>query len=207
MKIIKRLLAFVVFIFFMTTLSAQEKHTNVISTSFIRLENDLNMPIRKFNIKFITGLEYQKLVNKFLWGFKYEYGTNDEFVGENCFDCRIGTVYTRENNFYLSVQAPLLKSKNHAFILNAGLATYYSNMHYSGRLAGGMTGRELQILNHTIHHLGLAPSLNIQYLSQNQYFLALNSTLRMGLVPMKKYNSNYRELLINAPELRVGIRF
>jgi hypothetical protein len=79
MKIIKRLLAFVVFIFFMTTLSAQEKYTNVMSTSLIRLENDLNMPFGKFNAKFMAGFEYQKHVKKFLWGFKYEHGINQHF--------------------------------------------------------------------------------------------------------------------------------
>jgi hypothetical protein len=35
----------------------------------------------------------------------------------------------------------------------------------------------------------------------------LNSALRTGLVPMKKYNRNYHEFVITAPELRMGICF
>jgi hypothetical protein len=209
MKIIKRLLAFVVFIFFMTTLSAQEKYTNVMSTSLIRLENDLNMPFGKFNAKFMAGFEYQKHVKKFLWGFKYEHGINQHFdeFGINCDECYIGRIYTREDNFYLNVHYPLMKNKRESLILNSGIAAYYANINRSGMVGTGFEGTEVKFINYTRHHIGMAPSLTMQYFPHKQFFLALNSTLRMGLVPMKKYNRNYHEFVITAPELRMGICF
>lgn len=191
--------------------SAQEIQKNALSTSLIRLEKNSQTFYGDYKLKFMTGIEYQRFVNKWSYGIKYEHGFNKiKEDPTNCNDCFYGTGYMREDNIYLTINYSILDLYNSRLKLNTGLSVYYSNLNFSGDYQGGMSGGGT-IANSTYNTFGLAPSISLIYYPTKRLFISLNSNLRYGWSNEFNANSNqYRkinEYVLTAPELKIGVNF
>lgn len=159
----------------------------------------------------MSGVEYQRLVNKWSFGIKYEHGLNkiEEFPTA-CADCFYGTGYMREDNIYLTSNYSFLNLFNSRLKLNAGVSLYYSNLKFSGDYQGGLSGGGKRA-NSTYNTFGVAPSLSILYYPIERLYISLNSNLRYGW--SKEFETNthqdrkVNEFVITAPELKIGVNF
>jgi len=95
-------------------------------------------------------------------------------------------------------------------IINVGLSLYYSNLNYSGQFEGGFSGIGTRV-DKTYNTLGLAPTLSVNYYPIERLFISLSTNTRFGI--SNEYNAsnnqNHKtnEFVINAPELRIGVKF
>jgi hypothetical protein len=190
---------------------SQEQNLNSLSTSFVRLEKMSSNMNGAFYLKFITGLEYQRQLNKWSFGVRLEHGFNKfEESGENCYDCFYGTSYLRESNAFLTSNYALLSLFDSKLKLNTGLGFYYTNRNQTANLQGGISGGGLRI-NSNFNLLGFAPSLSVVYFPIPRLFISLNATTRFGWGKELDVENNQvntvRENVVTAPELRIGVRF
>ncbi|MEN9698889.1 MAG: hypothetical protein RLZZ301_87 [Bacteroidota bacterium] len=190
---------------------AQSPLKNTLSTSVLRLESNSQTMTNRFKLKTISGVEYQRNVQKWNFGVKYEHGfnkINDE--SDNCNDCYYGTGYMREDNFYLTSNYTVFNLFQSRLKLNAGLGLYYSNLNYSGFFSGGWSGTGIAI-NSTYNTIGFTPSLSLSYYPTQRIVVSLHSMARYGWG--SKWNAptstTYKsgEYVVTAPELRIGLRF
>lgn len=191
---------------------AQNKYKNSFTTSFIRMEKNSQTLYGNFNLKFITGIEYKRLVNKWSFGIKYDHGFNKiKEYPISCADCYIGTGYMREDNIYLTTNYSLLNLANSKLKLLMGLNLYYSNLNFSGEYLGGFSGVGTR-KNSTYNTIGLAPSVSIIYYPIERFFISINSNLRFGksskldfysIIQKQKTN----EFVITVPEFKIGVNF
>ena len=191
--------------------SAQEAPKNSLSTSLIRLERNSQTMHKEYKLKFMTGIDYQRHVNKWSFGIKYEHGFNKiKEYPINCYDCFSGTGYIREDNFYLTASYSLFSLFNSKLKFNTGLAAYYSNLNFSGYYQGGISGSGIRE-NSTYNTIGLAPSISITYYATERLFISLNSNLRTGWSRESDLNSMQErktyEFVATAPELKIGVSF
>lgn len=191
--------------------SAQEIQKNSLSTSLIRLEKNSQTMYGDYKLKFMTGIEYQRFVNKWSFGTKYEHGFNKiEEYPTTCADCFYGTGYMREDNIYLTANYSILNLFNSRLKLNTGLSLYYSNLRFSGDYQGGFSGGGTRE-NSTYNTFGLSPSISMIYYPTERLFISLNSNLRYGWSNEYDANSNQdrkvNEYVITAPELKIGVNF
>ena len=190
---------------------AQDVFNNSLSTSLIRLEANSQTMYGDYKLKFVSGIEYRRIVNKWEFGVKYEHGFNkiDEFPTD-CHDCFYGTGYLREDNVYLTANYSVLNLFNSKLKLNTGIGLYYSNLNYSGDFQGGFSGGGTR-KNSTYNTIGLAPSLSVDYYPTPRLFISLNSNFRYGLSQRFDHTLNQKgklnEFVITAPELRIGVNF
>lgn len=119
--------------------SAQEIHKNSLSTSLIRLEKNSQTTYGNFKLKFMTGIEYQRFVNKWSLGIKYGFNKIEEY-STTYVDCFYGAGYIREDNIYLTANYSRLNLFNSRLKLNTGVSLYYSNLKFSGGYQGGLSG-------------------------------------------------------------------
>jgi hypothetical protein len=206
----KRIILFIISIYCLEA-SAQEIEKNSLSTSLIRLETNSQTIDGDYNLKFMTGIEYQRFGNKWSFGIKYEHGFNKiEEYPTNCADCFYGTGYMREDNIYLTTNYSILNLFNSRLKLNTGASLYYSNLNFSGDYQGGFSGGGTK-KNSTYNTLGVAPSLSILYYPIERLFISVNSNLRYGWSKEFDANSNQdkkvNEFVITAPELKIGVNF
>ncbi|RYM30851.1 hypothetical protein ERX46_17365 [Brumimicrobium glaciale] len=197
--------------FFSLKGNAQEQLRNSISVPLIRLEANSQTLNGDLNLKFMTGIEYQRFINKWSFGVKYEHGYNKiEENPTNCYDCFYGTGFMREDNVYLSANYSILDFFNSKLKLNTGLAVYYSNLNFSGDYQGGFSGTGKRE-NSTFNTFGLAPSISIIYYPTERLFISVNSNIRYGWSQEFDANSNQdrktKEYVLTTPELKVGVRF
>ena len=191
--------------------NAQEEQKNSLNISLIRLEKNSQTLYGDYKLKFVTGIEYQRFVNDWSFGIKYEHGFNKiEEYPINCYDCFYGTGYLREDNIYLMTNYSLLNLFNSRFKLNTGVGLYYSNSNYSGNFQGGLWGSGSRV-NSTFNTFGLTPGVSIVYFPIPRLFLSLNSSFRFGW--SKEYDAQFNqyrevsEFVITAPELKIGVNF
>jgi hypothetical protein len=190
---------------------AQNNLNNTISTSLIRWEKNSQTIYGKFNLKFVAGVEYQRTIKNWNFGVKYEHGLNriNEDC-ENCADHYYGTGYMRENNFYLTGNYSFAKMFQSKLIFSSGLSIYYSNLNYTGNFSGGFSGFGTR-KDDTYNTIGLSPIFNIKYFPIDRLFISLNTNIRFGLSNeydvVNKQNNKRNEFVINAPELRIGVKF
>jgi hypothetical protein len=206
----KRIILLIISIYFLEA-SAQEIQKNSLSTSLIRLEKNSQTIYGDYKLKFMTGIEYQRFVNKWSFGIKYEHGFNKiEEYPTDCYDCFYGTGYMREDNIYLTTNYSIFKLFNSRLKLNTGVSLYYSNLNFSGDYQGGLSGGGTRE-NSTYNTFGAAPSLSILYYPIERLFISLNSNLRYGWSKELDANSNQdrkvNEFVITAPELKIGVNF
>ena len=206
----KRIILFIISIYCLQA-SAQEIQKNSLSTTLIRLEKNSQTTEGDYELKFMTGVEYQRFGNQWSFGIKYEHGFNKiEEYRTNCADCFYGTGYMREDNIYLTTNYSILNLFNSRLKLNTGVSLYYSNLNFSGDYQGGLSGRGKRD-NSTYNTFGVAPSLSILYYPTERLFISLNSNLRYGLSKEFDANSNQdrkvNEFVITAPELKIGVNF
>ncbi len=206
----KRIILVLISIFCLEA-SAQEIQKNSLSTCLIRLEKNSQTLYGDYKLKFMTGIEYQRFVNKWSFGIKYEHGFNK--IEENprkCSDCFYGTGYMREDNIYLTTNYSILNLVNSRLKLNTGVSLYYSNLHFSGDFQGGITGGGTRV-NSTYNTFGVAPSLSIIYFPIERLFISLNANFRYGWSREFDSNSNknrkVNEFVTTAPELKIGMNF
>lgn len=184
---------------------------NSLSTSLIRLEKNSQTIYGKFNLKFMSSIEYQRTIENWSFGVKYEHGLNKINEDcENCYDHFYGTGYLREDNFYLSGSYSFAQLFNSKLKIYSGLSIYYSNLNYAGNFSGGLSGEGTR-KDITYNTIGVAPIFTIKYFPIDRLFISVNSNLRFGLsnvynVVTKQYLKS-KEFVINAPELRIGVKF
>jgi hypothetical protein len=164
-----------------------------------------------YTLKFMTGIEYQRSMNKWSFGVKYEHGFNKiEEYPTNCYDCFYGTGYMREDNIYLTANYSIFDLLNSRLKLNTGLSLYYSNLNFSGDYGGGFSGTGARV-NSTYNTFGLAPNISIVYYPIDRLFISVNSNIRYGWSQKLDVNSNKdsktKEYVITAPELKIGVNF
>ena len=191
--------------------AAQEMQRNSLSTSLIRLEKNSQTVSRDYQLKFITGLEYQRLVNKWGFGVKYEHGFNKiEESPKNCADCLSGTGYLREDNVYLTANYAIVDFLDSRLKFHTGVGLYYSNLHFSGEYQGGFDGGGAT-KNSTYNTLGLSPTASIIYYPTDRLFISLHSTMRYGwsqeFDEISTQDRKTHEFVITAPELKIGVNF
>jgi hypothetical protein len=206
----KRIILLIISIYCLEA-SAQEIEKNSLSTSLIRLEKNSQTIDGDYNLKFMTGIEYQRFGNKWSFGIKYEHGFNKiEEYPTTCADCFYGTGYMREDNIYLTTNYSILNLFNSRLKLNTGVSLYYPNINFSGDYQGGITGGGTRE-NSTYNTFGVAPSLSILYYPIERLFISLNSNLRYGWSTEFDAKSNQdrkvNEFVITAPELKIGVNF
>lgn len=199
-----------VFILLATQSGFGQSPKNSLSTSLFRYENNSQAIYGKLNGKFLSGIEYQRILNRWSFGLKYEHGLNKiEERCEGCFDASQGTAYIKEDNIYLSgyYSFPKLFQANLEFY--SGLSVYYSHLNYSGAFIGGWNGSHDR--NSTYNTLGICPSIGFKYFPLTQLFIAINSSYRVGKSEVKDQIRNSKtkggESILNIAELRVGVRF
>ena len=211
----KKLLLFVFFGFFISNLFGQNTFKNALSTSLIRLEKNSQLNHNNFNFKFVTGLEYQRIFNKWRFGIRYEHGynkINDVNRKGTCYDCIGGTGYLREDNIMLTTNYTLFNLFKSHLKLNIGLGIYYSYSNYSGQFFGGVSGG-LHRENTTYNTFGLAPTASVLYYPIERLFIGLKTSARFGI--SKKHNpfnyvepdSKVYEFVYTVPELTIGVSF
>lgn len=172
------------------SLQAQKAPKNSISTSLIRLEKNRLSMQSTLKMKYLAGIEYQRLMNKWSFGIKYEYGFNAlEVSGESCSDCYYGTGYLREKNIYLTSYYAVFDLFASRLKLNTGLGIYYSKMNYSGDFQGGFTGDGRRI-NANISTWGIAPNISAVYYPTTRLFIAVQANVRTGRSQAKDIYSN-----------------
>jgi hypothetical protein len=191
--------------------SAQDFHKNTLSTSLLRLESNSQTIHNQYKLKIMNGIEYQRLVNKWSFGLKYEHGLNKiEEYPSFCYDCFFGTGYLREDNFYLTSNYSVLNLFHSRLKLNTGLSFYYSNLNFSGNYTGGFSGGGTKV-NSTFNTIGFAPTLSLSYFPTQRIVVTLNSMVRLGWSREFKASTSTSiqtgEHVVTAPELRVGFKF
>lgn len=161
--------------------------------------------------KFITGIAYQRLFNKWAVGVKYEHGLNT--VNEqckNCADALYGTAYLHEDNFYITSDYYFLSGMDAHLLLSAGIDLYYARLRYNGHLEGGFTG-EGAVVNNLYRTVGVNPHAGITYFPTRWVFLSLGSGIRYGFSQVDdlidKNGTTRKEWVVKAPELSIGFRF
>lgn len=195
------------------TAHTQEPLKNSISTSLIRLERNSQTVHHNFNLKFVTGLEYQRHFNRWSVGIKYEHGYNkikDIARYQSCYDCIYGTGYMKEDNVYLTSNYSAFNLFNNQLKFNIGLSVYYSQRNYSGDFWGGYSGGFWR-KNSTYNTFGFAPNISIAYYPIDYLFISLDATYRIGWSKMLSFQSyqksNVNEFVLTSPELKIGVRF
>lgn len=154
-------------------------------------------------IKFLTGIECQRIMDKWILGVKYEHGFNkvDEYP-RNCTDCYDGTGYIREHNVYLTANKSILNAFNSKLKINAGAGVYYSNIHFTGDYEGGINAKFIRV-NATYNSIGLSPSLAINYYPIEKLFISLHSGSRLGMSKLKRADTHRiyytSEFVLTAP--------
>lgn len=193
--------------------NSQETLKNSISTSLLRLERNSQTDHHNLNLKFMTGIEYQRNVNRWNIGVKYEHGYNKiEDIGRHgeCYDCFTGTGYMKEDNVYLTSNYSVFNIFNNRLKFNIGMSIYYSYLNYSGDYYGGVSGAGKRE-NSTYNTFGFAPNISIVYSPTEYLFIAVDASSRIGW--SQKFNSQnnqhsrINEFVLTAPELKIGVRF
>lgn len=207
----RKVLLLLSLVFLTLTSYSQEQNLNSLSTSFVRLEKMSSNMHGAYSLKFITGLEYQRQLNKWSFGVRLEHGFNKfEEGGKNCYDCFYGTSFLRESNAFLASNYSLLSLFDAKVKLNTGLGVYYANRNLTANLQGGISGGGLRI-NSNFNILGFAPSLSVVYFPIPRLFISLNATARFGWGKELEVENNQvnavRENVVTAPELRIGVCF
>ncbi len=210
LKMNKIILLFI-FSFCSLNSSAQKEHQNSLSTSLIRLEKNSQTLRGDYNLKYITGIEYQRHLNKWSFGIKYEHGLNEiEESSSNCNDCYYGVGLLREDNMYITANYSMLNAFNSKLKLNTDLGLYYSNLNYSGNFQGGFAGTGTRH-NSTYNTFGLIPSISILYYPISRFFLAVGTSWRYGGSKVYNHTLNkfnyYSESVLTVPEFKIGVNF
>ncbi|MFT5778118.1 MAG: hypothetical protein ACI837_001074 [Crocinitomicaceae bacterium] len=190
---------------------AQKEQKNSLNTSLIRFEKNSQTLRGNYNIKYITGIEYQRHVNNWSFGIKYEHGLNKiNESSSSCYDCFYGEGYLREDNTYITTNYTILNLFDSKIELNTGLGLYYSNLSYSGDFQGGFSGSGTR-MNSTYNTLGLTGSISIIYYPISRLFLSLNTGLRYGRSRGYNHTSNQfiyvNENVLTVPEFKIGVSF
>lgn len=192
---------------------AQETFKNSISTSLIRLERNSQTSHHSLNLKFLAGIEYQRVFNKWSIGIKYEHGYNkieDISRRGECYDCFAGTGYMKEDNVYLTGNYSVFNLFNNRLKFNIGLSLYYSYLNYSGDYSGGISGAGKRE-NSTYNTFGFAPNIAIVFYPIDYLFISVDATYRVGwskeFNSLNNQHSNINEFVITVPELKIGVRF
>jgi hypothetical protein len=175
------------------------------------MEKNSQTMYEDYKLKFMTGVEYQRFLNKWSFGIKYEHGFNKiEEYPINCYDCFYGTGYMREDNIYLKGSYSIFNLLDSRLMINTGLAIYYSNLNFSGDYEGGFSGTGTRV-NSIYNTFGIAPNISIIYYPIERLFISINSNVRYGWsqrfdTNVKQYDKT-NEYVITAPELRIGVNF
>lgn len=208
--IIKKGIVFLVAIFSAFFCCAQDMPKNLLSTSLIRIESGPHNIYPGFTVKIFKDIEYQRFVNRWRLGVRYEHGINKKTENPGALaDDIVGVAYRREDNLYLMANYTLLKLMDSRLMLYSGLGMYYSNSKYFGNFF--QFGRGYFLIDRRYNTLGLAPRLGLDYFPSNRFYLSLNSSMRIGrgtgYDAIEEKNIDDGQFSITVPELRVGILF
>lgn len=198
-------------LFFILPVLSQEFTQNQLIISLIRLEKNSQSLYSDFQLKFMTGVEYQRSFGKWNVGIKVEHGYNKMiFNNFPCADCLYGDGYIREDNLYLTTNYSLVQLLQNRLRLNTGVGLYYSNLNFSGDFQGGIAGGVLRI-DTRYNTVGIAPSISVVFYPIDKLFIALNSSMRMGLGNKSTFSSDHlqkaHEVVLTIPELKIGVNF
>jgi len=204
----KKFITLYLIVFTTINATAQNKLNNSLSTSLIRFEKNSQSVNNIFTLKFLSGIAYQRTFNKWDFGFKYEYGLNAiKDIKKNGNDFYNGTGLMKESNFYVTSHYSFANYFNSKIVLSTGLSLYYSYINYSGVFSGGLSGNQIKV-NNTYNTIGFSPNFNIKYYPINRLFIALNTNIRYGFNSSNdKFTLKIREVVVNSPELRIGVKF
>lgn len=195
----------------MQTGFSQQVSKNSLSTMLLRREYWGHSISSNAQIKFFTGLEYQRYVNRWSFGVRFEHGLNGLLAdGKKCSDCLTGIGYLREHNVFLTANYSILSLFESKLKINTGMGVYFALLNYSGSFQGGLRGGGARI-DKTYRMIGIAPNVAIVYSPVSPFFITLNTKFRIGTGKIEDaeigVTSGSKELMITAPELCVGVRF
>ncbi len=202
------------FIFFIQIATSQELSKNYfknsLSTSLFRYERNAQAVNSVKSFKFFTALQYERYLNRFRFGVKYENGFNEIMdVCEHCADATFGKSYLKENNFYLTSNYRLFDVSEN-FTIDVGMALYYSFSNYHGDFSGGFSGSGERV-NRNYNATGIMPSVQLNYFLTKNLFISLQSYLRIGKMYAKNNTQqtsvSYMQWVGTYPELKIGTMF
>ncbi len=189
---------------------AQESPKNSLSTSLVRYERNSTTINNYFQVKIFTGLEYQRIFNKWQLGLKYEHGLNkiNDSPKNDYGDIYIKG-FLQEDNVYLTSNYTFASLFSSKFTISTGLSLYYSKAYYFGLTLGGN-------INHTkrfddnYSSYGISTQININYCPTQKLFISLQSSARFGkghLYNISTFKSPRDEYAYILPELKIGVKF
>jgi hypothetical protein len=196
------------------TASAQPGTTgnkHVLSTTLFKLESNSHTLFNRLRPKMYSGLEYERIFNRWSWATSLEYAFNQINEGCNkCADHYYGTGYLREYNVFTGLNYRVVGGAMSAIQLFIGTDMYYAHLNYSGDFGGGFTGRGLR-LRDSYDSFGIRQRVGIHVYPTTRIRVTITTSSRFGYSSKNGTDANERvwasENVNSMLELKVGFLF